>query len=394
MSATCFYCNKTKDLHFDKCIEEMVCLDCSPLMRFGSVCSGIGAPEVAWSSLGWSPQWFSEIAEFPSSLLAHHYPGVPNHGSLEGLSTRNVCSPVDVIVGGTPCQSFSIAGLRGGLADSRGNLALEFARLVGAVRPLWFVWENVPGVLSSGGGRDFGAIVRALAELGYGLAWRVLDACYFGVPQRRRRVFLVGCAAGAAAAGAVLFEPEGVRRDFAPSKGERKETAEAIRLGTASGCREFGTLMAKGDYHVLSAPDVSHALNAGGTKRNSVSADTYICSAEGSKSISLSASNIAPATNNQSPLVVNARQDPLTYGHHCGPLDTDGGTYAVKQNLRVRRLTPMECERLQGFPDNYTNTPGASDASRCIALGNSMAVPVLKWIGQRIEMVTRILEAQ
>lgn len=320
-------------------------------MKFGSVCSGIGAPEVAWSALGWSPQWFSEIAAFPSKLLAHHFQQVPNHGSLEGLSTRNVCNPVDVIVGGTPCQSFSIAGLRGGLADARGNLALEFARLVDAVRPRWFVWENVPGVLSINGGRDFGAIIRALAELGYGLAWRVLDARYFGVPQRRRRVFLVGNSRSAAAAAAVLFEPEGVRRHFAP----RREAGEDIAgtLGGGSGGRGWAADTDRMTF-------VPMATNA-----------------EGAEGFTLTKSNLSKTVNSEA---------------HTPSLSKSSGGAGVLTS-RVRRLTPRECERLQGFPDDFTLVPGSSDSSRYAALGNSMAVPVLRWLGQRIELVHRIQEA-
>lgn len=351
-------------------------------MKFGSVCSGIGAPEVAWSSLGWSPQWFSEIAAFPSKLLAHHFPQVPNHGSLEGLSTRDVCSPVDVIVGGTPCQSFSIAGLRGGLTDSRGNLALEFARLVDAVRPRWFVWENVPGVLSINGGRDFGAIIRALAELGYGLAWRVLDARYFGVPQRRRRVFLVGNSRSAAAAAAVLFEPEGVRRHFAP----RREAGEDIAgtLGGGSGGRGWAADTDRMTF-------VPMATNA-----------------EGAEGFTLTKSNLSKTVNNQTPLAVfdvAASFDPTQVTSKTNRSSCDGDSAALSAKARpphvalrsgvsrVRRLTPRECERLQGFPDDFTLVPGSSDSSRYAALGNSMAVPVLRWLGQRIELVHRIQEA-
>jgi DNA (cytosine-5)-methyltransferase 1 len=186
---------------------------------FGSVCSGIEAATVAWHPLGWEPAFFSEIAAFPSRVLAHHYPKVPNHGDFTQVDGR--ADALNVLVGGTPCQSFSVAGLRGGLADDRGNLALEFLRLADRARPRWVVWENVPGVLSSNGGRDFGAILGGLVELGYGFAYRVLDAQYFGVPQRRRRVFVVGCAGGWAPAAAVLFERASLRGDSPPRREPR-----------------------------------------------------------------------------------------------------------------------------------------------------------------------------
>ncbi|MFZ9092994.1 MAG: DNA cytosine methyltransferase, partial [Planctomycetaceae bacterium] len=155
-------------------------------MRYLSVCSGIEAASCAWSPLGWSPIAFSEIETFPCSVLRHHYPNVPNLGDMTLFEEWDINETVDVLVGGTPCQSFSIAGLRGGLEDGRGNLALIYCRILQKFRPRWFVWENVPGVLSSNGGRDFGSILGAMVELGYGISYRVLDAQYFGVPQRRR----------------------------------------------------------------------------------------------------------------------------------------------------------------------------------------------------------------
>lgn len=328
-------------------------------MRFGSVCSGIEAASCAWEPLGWRPAWFSEIAPFPSRVLAHRFPEVPNHGSLVGLSNRLTGSDrsIDVLAGGTPCQSFSVAGLRGGLADARGNLALEFARLAASLRPRWVVWENVPGVLSSDGGRAFASLIRGLSELGYGLAWRVLDAQFFGVAQRRERVFLVGHLGAAAAAGAVLFEPEGVRRN-PPSRGEAGQ-------------------------------DVAGTLTSG-------------------------------AGGGRYDIAFNGRQDPV-WGDVTGALDTDPSTQAVcvtsdvthalravgcdasedgngrgtpiaTSRTRVRRLTPREAERLQGFPDDWTRIDDTTkDTPRYAALGNSMAVPVMRWLGERIARVDAIL---
>ena len=196
-------------------------------LRYGSVCSGIEAASVAWEPLGWEPAWFCEIDPFASALLAHRYPGVPNHGDftrlLDPAHTVHE-SPIDVLVGGTPCQDFSVAGLRAGVEGDRGSLTLDFCRLVGVLRPKWVVWENVPGVLSSDGGRALGAFLGALAELGYGFAYRVLDAQYFGLAQRRKRVFVVGCAgAQSSRAGAVLLEPESVRGDPPARRKARKE---------------------------------------------------------------------------------------------------------------------------------------------------------------------------
>ena len=199
-------------------------------MKYGSVCSGIEAASVAWHDLGWQPQWFSEIEQFPSEVLKHRFPDVPNLGDMTQLTQNPTFNekPIDLLVGGTPCQSFSVAGLRQGLADPRGNLMLTFLALADAKKPKWIVWENVPGVLSSNGGRDFGTFLGALGELGYGFAYRVLDAQHFGVAQRRRRVFVVGYLGDWRVAAAVLFEFESLQGNTKPSRKKREEvTANA-----------------------------------------------------------------------------------------------------------------------------------------------------------------------
>jgi DNA (cytosine-5)-methyltransferase 1 len=193
-------------------------------MRYGSVCSGIEAATSAWHSLGWTPQWFSEIEPFPSAVLAHHYPNVPNFGDMTKFKEWKLddSTAIDVLVGGTPCQSFSVAGLRKGLDDPRGNLMLTYLAIARKYRPKWLVWENVPGVLSSSGGEDFASLLRGMGECGYGFAYRVLDAQYFGVAQRRRRVFVVGCLGDWRAAAAVLFERHSLSGHPAPSRKARK----------------------------------------------------------------------------------------------------------------------------------------------------------------------------
>ena len=196
-------------------------------MRYLSVCSGIEAATVAWESLGWKPAGFSEVEPFCCALLEHHYPKVPNLGDMTEHGGWDVRA--DILVGGTPCQSFSVAGLRGGMADPRGNLALVFLGIAAQVRPRWIVWENVPGVLSADEGRAFGAFLGGMAELGYGWAYRVLDAQYFGVAQRRRRVFVVGCAGGWRSAAAVLFESSCLRGDPAPSREAGKALPTQLR---------------------------------------------------------------------------------------------------------------------------------------------------------------------
>lgn len=191
-------------------------------LRYLSVCSGIEAATVAWKPLGWEPVAFAEIEPFPCAVLAHHYSDVPNLGDMERFHEWPDFGPVDVLVGGSPCQSFSIAGLRKGMDDPRGNLALVFLGLIDRFRPRFVLWENVPGVLSSNGGRDFGSFVGGLGQLGYGWAYRVLDAQYFGLAQRRKRVFVVACPGDWRRAAAVLFERESLRRDTAP----RRETGQ------------------------------------------------------------------------------------------------------------------------------------------------------------------------
>lgn len=335
-------------------------------MLYGSVCSGIEAASVAWHDLGWRPAWFSEIEPFPSAVLAHRFPGVPNLGDMTQIHKTEVFkdAAIELLVGGTPCQSFSVAGLRAGLEDARGNLALAYVGLAARKRPRWLIWENVPGVLSSSAGRDFGAIISALAELGYSLAWRVLDAQYFGVPQRRRRVFLVGSLRSRTAASTVLLEPESLRRHPAQIKDTRHQIAACLTTGVGkrNNPRE-DTLI----------PDVAHTLTCA---RGIQAPDTvtYVPGWPADKASTLNAA----------------------FGSKLGLEDQHirGGAPLFvpdASSLGLRRLTPRECERLQGFPDDWTLIPyrgrPAGDQARYKACGNSMAVPVMRWIGKRIQML-------
>jgi len=314
-------------------------------MNYMSVCSGIEAATVAWEPLGWKAVGFSEIEPFPCAVLAHHYPDVTNYGDLTKHEQWNIKpGSVDVLIGGTPCQSFSVAGLRKGLADPRGNLALVYLALVDRIRPRYVVWENVPGVLSSNKGRDFGSFLGGLVELGYGFAYRVLDAQYWGVAQRRRRVFVVGCLENWQRAAAILFERESCTRNT-PARGQTGAgtAADVAPCIGASGRGFSRTGETRGQTPVIAfEPDVAQTI----TQNN--------------------ASNVATAGNN------------------CGVVN------AIVNPAGVRRLTPTECERLQGFPDGYTNIPKTSDGPRYRALGNSMAVPVIRWIGERIQAVDEI----
>ncbi len=213
-------------------------------MRYLSVCSGIEAATVAWHGLGWTPVGFSEIEPFPSAVLAHHYPNVPNFGDM----TKHEQWPlqpgsIDLLVGGTPCQSYSVAGLRQGLADPRGSLMLTYLAIAARLRPRWIVWENVPGVLSSNGGRDFGTFLGALGELGYGWCYRCLDAQHVrvgrwprAVPQRRRRVFVVGCLGDGTAAAEVFALKEGLRRHIEAQSKKGKNAPSDAEGGARGGC--------------------------------------------------------------------------------------------------------------------------------------------------------------
>lgn len=225
-------------------------------MIYGSVCSGLEAATAAWHTLGWKPAWFSEIEKFPSAVLAHHYPKTPNLGDMTRLYDHPGRSPIELLVGGTPCQSFSVAGLRKGMDDARGNLALVFIQLLRRTRARWVLWENVPGVLSSSGGKDlasfFGGLVGREVKIpeegwgvagiiepsgpdDYGIAWRVLDAQYFGVPQRRRRIFVVGYIGDWRPAAAVLLELHSVSGNPPPSRGKREGTPRGIEIGPGGG---------------------------------------------------------------------------------------------------------------------------------------------------------------
>ena len=406
-------------------------------MKYLSVCSGIEAATVAWHDLGWTPVAFSEIEPFPSAVLKHHYPHVPNVGDMTKFKEWNL-EPVNLLVGGTPCQSFSVAGLRKGLDDPRGNLMLTFLAIAERHRPRWIVWENVPGVLSSNGGRDFGTFLAALGELGYGWAFRVLDAQWFGVAQRRRRVFVVGCLGDQAGAATVLFESESVQRNPAPSR----ETGQGSPRSVASGVgkcfdptRETLPIVAEtliaSDYkgpghnrdHNFVAQPVAFHHNAQASQLPTDARDTSISDA---LTVSQQAAVAQPVAFTRCDNGQDAATDvtptmrcgsnysahlavaqPVALGTDCyngaitGEVAATIGTPGSSVNasgptvmiaVQVRRLTPVECERLQGFPDGYTNIPWrkkpeAPDGPRYKALGNSMAVPCMKWIGERINRV-------
>jgi len=399
-------------------------------LTFGSVCSGIEAASVAWHPLGWRTAFLSEIAPFPRAVLSHHYPDTPLRGDFTEIEAGDH-DPIDVLVGGTPCQSFSVAGLRGGMADARGNLALEYLRLADRLRPRWLVWENVPGVLSSNGGRDFGSFLGGLGQLGYGFAYRVLDAQHFGLAQRRARVFVVGYLGDWRRAATVLFEPASLRRHPAPSREAGKATAYDLAPSlTASGRGVERTGESRGQDPVVlayggnnqSGPiDVATALNASHTAsgRQDCESETFIATTlrarDQSRGVDSDCTDTLIAFDTTQMTSVANRSNPKA-GDPCHPLARGAHPPAVAfdwyashqqgmpvldvspplkttmqpaiASAAIRRLTPRECERLQGFPDDYTLVPYrkklAADGPRYQALGNSMATNVMAWIGKRI----------
>jgi len=338
-------------------------------MNYLSVCSGVEAATTAWHDMGWKPVGFSEIEKFPSQVLAHHYPNVTNYGDMTKYKEWNINEPIDLLVGGTPCQSFSVAGLRKGLQDPRGNLALVYLGIADHFKPKWIVWENVPGVLSSNSGRDFGSFLGALAELGYGFAYRVLDAQNFGVPQRRRRVFVVGCLGDWRSAAAVLFERKSMSGYSEKGGQEREEVAKCL------------TTRIRNDYETESFVTVYETHPADSRVKEMGEVCQTVTSrwgtGGGNVPIAIQGNLIGRDAGGPNGIGVSEKNTMYTL--------TKADVHGVSNNMRVRRLTPIECERLQGFPDNYTKifekTP---DSHRYKAMGNSMAVPVMRWIGERI----------
>jgi len=225
-------------------------------LRFLSVCSGIEAASVAWEQLGWKAAGFAEIEPFPAAVLKHRYPTVPNFGDLNGHEQWPLAAgDVDIIVGGPPCQAFSVAGLREGMADPRGNLSLVYFQLVSRLRPKWIVYENVPGLLSARGGQDFSSLLSALAECGYGFAYRVLDAANFGLAQRRKRIFIVGCRTGDwRHPTAVLFD--GPSSFGNPKAGKKAGEGSASPAGASVG----GTSRIQLPFGTRGNPNVANCL--------------------------------------------------------------------------------------------------------------------------------------
>ena len=393
-------------------------------MRYGSLCSGIEAASVAWEPLGWQPAWFAEIEPFPCAVLSHRWPHVPNHGDMTQLVGKILNGSVeapDVLVGGTPCQAFSVAGLRGSLDDERGNLTLTLIRILDAIDfirarngqpPCILVWENVPGVLST---KDnaFGCFLGGLVGkdiplepagqkwtnagcvLGHKrrIAWRILDAQYFGVPQRRRRVFLVA-SAGSTDPAEIFFERQGEAGDFEAGAEARKEPATFIEgsFGTYRQSAVSGTVKASGGA-LQGGSETLLVVHGRQAPCTSDKAFTLDCQHNGNTNVVCIHGNTIGRQLHNGGNGMGTIQDGTSYTL------TTTDRHAVSDGVHVRRLTPTECERLQGFPDNHTQIPWRGkpaaecpDSPRYKAVGNSMAVPVMRWIGERIHQVNQIKE--
>lgn len=329
--------------------------------HYVSTFSGIEAATVAWAPLGWVPVCFSEIDPFPSAVLEERFPSVPNLGDITKIDWSDLSGFVGVVVGGSPCQSFSVAGRREGLEGESG-LMWEYVRAVRELRPEWLLWENVPGALSSSHGEDFRCLLESLDALGYGMAWRVLDAQFFGVAQRRERVFLVGRLGDVEGPCEVLFEREGMPWGTPSSREKRGALAAGAGRSPASAGFSYKTGAGAGT--------IGYAEECGPTIASARVDAAVLCmgDAASKESVDEDVCGTLQARNSKEPPIVA-----------CG---------------EVRRLTPRECERLMGFPDGWTKVPyrgktadQCSDTPRYKAIGNSMAVPVIAWIGKRIQEV-------
>jgi DNA (cytosine-5)-methyltransferase 1 len=317
-------------------------------LTFGSAFSGIGGFDLGFERAGMQCRWQIEIDPKARAVLKRHWPQVPQLEDITHVQRAHV-SPVDVLCGGFPCQDVSVAGTRAGLAGERSGLWFQFSRLIGELKPRWVVIENVPGLLTSNDGRDFATVLRGLVNWGYGVSWRVLDAQYFGLAQRRERVFIVA-SLGSGRSAKVLFEQESSVRHSPAGRGAKQATAAVagIRLKTYS---------ESGFERWVDNGGINSTLAAHSSKE----AHDLIVFTPPTVTGTLSASGAGTARTG------NERSE---------------ASFLIPTSIGIRRLTPLECERLQGFPDNWT--AGQSDIARYKQCGNAVAVTVAEWVGRRL----------
>lgn len=434
-------------------------------MRYASVCSGVEAASLAWMPLGWEAVFFAEIEPFPCAVLKERFPDVPNLGDMTEIKGEKYHGTVDLLVGGTPCQGFSVAGKQGGLNDSRSALCLAYSGILETMRPRWFVWENVPGVFSTNQGDDFRAFLGKIDEIGYSVAWRVLDAQYVrvdgyprAVPQRRRRVFVVGHLGDWRYPASVLFEPgclpgdtpprrvkgAGVARSLTASTGDTSGKEQQHTFIRGDGLNALGVDGLVMDAEFWNGEDVSTTLTeafADDRMPDKGKLPCVICRAGdmANAETDVNVGTTLLARQYKSPPFVCAgfsggqgakagtggcnlplvqeihREHETTIAFrwaaspsqglpigidycHTMMANKNGEPVVCYTNARntVRRLLPVECERLMGFPDNWTRIPWRGkpaeqcpDSQRYKACGNSMCVNVMRWIGMRIEKVER-----
>ena len=413
-------------------------------MRYLSLFSGIEAATVAWKPLGWDCVGVAEIEPFPCAVLAHHYPTVPNLGSVTEITEAQIAAlgHIDLVVFGSPCQDLSVAGKRKGLKGERSDLFFTAMRIIGWAREhcgcRFALWENVPGAFSSNQGSDFAAVVEHMAGLaldvppkGWGtegcaigeegmVEWAVLDAQWFGVAQRRRRVFALADFGDWPNRPPILLEPEGLRGDSAPSREAGEGTAGGFARSVALRGREGGATAELGDEvqnclrassgggdkpHVITMgygqggaqwpAEIAPTLNAHFGEKQGLE-DQHI---NGGGIQEESTHTLDQAMGIAIAIQAGALRENPESGPNGAGVSTKGVAYTLEAraevqatmtpDMQVRRLTPRECERLQGFPDDYTLIPvrgkPAADGPRYKALGNSMAVPVMNWIGRQVE---------
>jgi DNA (cytosine-5)-methyltransferase 1 len=378
-------------------------------MNYLSVFSGIEATTVAWEPLGFTPLGFSEIEPFPCAVLKYRFPNIENFNDINSFKEFRIGKTIDIMVGGSPCQSFSVAGNRKGIEDERGHLMFTYGNMVNYFKPRWIVWENVPGVLSSNGGKDFLQFLSMLDEYGYGLAWRILDAQYFGVPQRRRRVFIIGYFGDIRRSAAVLF-------DFGSRKGDI--TQIATQGGASPGIKGSVNTSIFNQHPADSRIKKSNGVIDTVTGRWGTGGNnTPICLMDQGGSVMQVENNItgtlrkkimekangAGTGEHQHNPIVFRRQFNSKYSKSnisstlLGEYHDSSMTNLVNSNQLIRKITPREAERLQGFPDDWTKIPYRNkpadkcpDSLRYKAIGNSMAVPVMRWIGERILLTEKI----